>query len=151
MPRALPWHPVDDIAAGCADISFAWQSAQGSMLEVLMHFSRVIDGHEMDLRLAFDSPCALQWEEESFGLIPIPSELPRCASGKFARWTFPTLLVEGSHWAETYAARRFATDDPAAKELRHYVMLSLNDTVHVLAFKAPRAQWLSPVSGRGDR
>ena len=144
MPRAIPWLPTDDIRAGCADISFAWQSAKGASLVVLMHFSRVVDGHEMDLRLAFDSPCALQWEEESFGLIPIASELPRCTSEKFAKWTFPTLLVEDSDWAEKYGARRFAVDDPATKELRHYVMVSLNDIIHVLAFTAPHAQWLSP-------
>ena len=107
-----------------------------------MHFSRVVGGHAYDLYLSFDSPWAVEWEEESFGLLEMPSDLPLCTDKKFASWAFPTLLIEESGWAEKYAARRFVEGDPSAKKLQHYAMISLNDSLHVLSLKTTYARWL---------
>jgi hypothetical protein len=139
MARATRWFPVPKIDAACADVSFKWASEQGAVLVVLMHFSRVIDGHKKDLQLTFERPLALKWEEESLGLIAAPSDLPKCFDGNFASWTHPTLVIEESLWAHEYATNKYADGDERSKNLVHYFLVSMNDLVHVLAESAPLA------------
>ena len=145
MQRATKWNTQPDIASGCADISYRWESEQRAQLIVLMHFSRVVDGSRMDLELAFPSPLAVMWETESFGLIDSPVELPKLSGPRFGGWTFPTILVENSAWAERYAARKYSANDINALHIKHYFLVSLNDLLHVLAEGTPRSKWVEAV------
>jgi hypothetical protein len=142
MQRAEKWLPQPGIEVACADISFTWVSEAGAKLVILMHFSRVIEGLDRDLELTFDRPLAFQWEDESYGLIETPGDLPKCAAEKFKSWTHPTLRIEGSRWRETYANRKYASTD--IDHLVHFFLVSMNDLVHVLAENEPSSRWIEP-------
>jgi hypothetical protein len=144
MERANKWFPVPALDAACADISFIRASGKSAALIVRMHFSRVVDGYEKDLELVFREPLAMKWEEESFGIIDSPQDLPKCAAARFNSWTHPTLVIENSDWADEYAARKYAKDDPRAKSVAHYFLVSMNDLVHILAEAKPDARWVLP-------
>jgi hypothetical protein len=145
MERAIKWMPKREIDSPCADISFTWVSAAHARLVVTMHFSRVVNGPPEDLQLSFTRPLAVAWEEETFGLIDSPEDLPKCTGAHLSRFTHPTLIVEGSRWAERYAANMFAEGDPGAKRVTHYFMVSLNDLLHVLAESEPEAAWVPSI------
>jgi hypothetical protein len=143
--RASKWMAQPEIDFGCADISYRWESEARAKLVVLMHFSRIVDGHAMDLEIVFSNPFAVMWEEESFGLIDSPHELPKCAAPQFKDWAFPTLIIEGSPWAQRYADRRYSDGDPEAERVNHYFLVSLNDELHVLNYGEPQSRWKEPV------
>jgi hypothetical protein len=145
MQRAIKWMPTSEIDAPCADISFFWASEKGTRLVVVMHFSRVVGGFSKDLKLIFDRPLAVMWEEESFGLIETPKVLPKCSGAGFRECSHPTLIVEHSSWAEKYAANKYGEGDPEAQNVKHYFLVSLNDLVHVLAESTPEAAWVASV------
>ena len=141
--RVTKWMPQPEIDFPCTDISYDWKSEKDATLVVVMHFSRVIDGFAQDLQLTFSRVLAVQWEEESFGLIHSASSLPTC---RFRGWTHPTLIVEGSEWASRYAANRYAADDARTVGITHYFLVSLNDLLHVLSEVEPRTRWVTPVN-----
>ncbi len=143
VERAIKWLPQAEVGFACADISFAWRSERNGALVVVMHFSRVVGGHSDDLEIVFGSPLATKWEEESFGLIECPHPVPRL---ELDRWTFPTLIIEDSHWRKAYVDRRYAENDPQADEVVHYFLSSMNDLVHVLAHGEPVSRWIPPAS-----
>lgn len=98
------------------------------------------------LELVFRGLLALKWEEESFDLIASPKDLPKCSSARFCSRTHPTLIVENSCWAETYAARKYAENDPEAKNIVHYFLVSLNDLMHLLAESKLEARWVTSMT-----
>src|SRR5262245_43795876 len=77
MERARKWLVQSDFS--CADISYSFSSEKAAALIVVMHFSRVVDGFSKDLELTFRQPLAVQWEDEGFGLIESPEDLPKCS------------------------------------------------------------------------
>jgi hypothetical protein len=91
------------------------------------------------------NPFAVMWEEESFGLIDSPHELPKCAAPQFKDWTFPTLIIEGSSWVQRYVDRRYSAGEAEAERVHHYFLLSLNDELHVLNCGEPQSRWKEPV------
>lgn len=125
-------------------MSYRWASEKGTSLVILMHFSRIVDGWDKDLELVFSNPLALMWERESFGLIDTPSDCPKLDRPQFSGWTFPTLKIEDSAWAERYTANMFAADDPKIGSVKHYYFVSLNDLLHVLGQDAPQSKWVAP-------
>jgi hypothetical protein len=143
MAEALKWLPRADVHSPCADISFVRSAQQSGLLVVVMHFSKVIDGVPRDLEIQFPHPLAVQWAEESFGLIDCPQILPKCSASHFTSWTHPTLIVKGSEWAERYAARKYAVD-PKAENVNHYLLVSMNDLLHVVNEGEPIASWVEP-------
>lgn len=145
MQRAIKWMPASEIDAPCADISFFWASEKGARLVVMMHFSRVVGGFSKDLKLIFGRTLAMNWEEESYGLIEAPKVLPECSGAGFRGFSHPTLIVEHSSWAEKYAANKYSDGDPEAQNVKHYFLISLNDLVHVLAESTPEAAWVESV------
>jgi hypothetical protein len=141
---AKRWNPVPDVEQPCADISFSRFSGRGAVVIVTMHFSRVRGGTPRDLTLRFSETLAVSWEEESLGLIETPEVLPMCSAEAFRRWTYPLLLVENSRWAEKYAARLYPADDARAEAVRHYLLVSMNDLLHILTMSKPEVAWESP-------
>lgn len=111
-------------------------------LVVLTRLSRVVDGVNKDLEITFSNPLAMQGEEESFALAPVPAVLPKCTNARFLNWTHPTLIIEGS-WAEAYAGRKYVEDDPALRNVTHYFLVSMNDLAHVLCESKPVARWVA--------
>src|SRR5262245_4012470 len=140
--QARKWLPQPEIDSPCADISYEWRSGEHAALVVTMHFSRIVDGLATDLELTFDHPLAVSWEDESFGLVESPAHLPKCSSARFRRYAHPTLVIDGSPWAARYAARKYAENDPDAAAVTHYFLVSLNDLLHILAERQPRARWI---------
>jgi hypothetical protein len=128
----------------CADISYQYQSKKDAELIVLMHFSRVLDGCKSDLELTFKSPLALQWEEESYGLIDLPDNLPRCTSKGFETWAYPTMIISGSIWASSYADRINSDNDPRALNVTHFALVAMNDLLHILSGEKPLARLIGP-------
>lgn len=138
MLRAKKWFPHID--RPCAEISFGWRSKQSATFTALLHFSRVAGGLQQDLEISFSRPLAVSWEDESWGLIETPQDLPVCAHIEFTRWTHPLLLIEGSGWRELYANRRYTANDQ--DKLKHYFLVSMNDLLHVLSESEPVFKWV---------
>jgi hypothetical protein len=109
-------------------------------LIVTMYFSRVIDGCDKDLELTFSDPLALQWEDESYGIIELPENLPMCSSEGFTTWTYPTLIITNSEWANVYAARTHTEEEFSNHKVAHFAFISMNDLLHVLSEKKPSAK-----------
>ena len=143
MERAKKWYPQPEIDFACADISYRWDSEKSASLIAVMHFSQVVKGFPKDLEITFSLPLAVQWEEESFGLVESPEELPKC-SGKLSEWTHPTLIVENSRWARRYADHKYSENDSRAVAITHYFLISMNDLLHVLNEGEPETKWISP-------
>lgn len=136
----IKWEIFKDLDVPCADISYKWVSERNARLIVIMHFSRVIGGCAKDLELTFENPIALKWEDESFGLIDLPEVLPKCSSEKFVGWTYPTLIVSNSEWADLYAARTHTEEEYKSHKVTHFVFISMNDLLHVLSDEKPSAR-----------
>lgn len=98
-----------------------------------MHFSRAVGNSDYDLELTFRKPYALQWEDESFGLIDLPCEIPRLSSG----WAYPVLILKGSEWADRYAAERYLGEEFKSHDVKHYAFISMNDFLYVLSKNPP--------------
>ncbi|MGN6546710.1 MAG: hypothetical protein ACTHK7_16770 [Aureliella sp.] len=141
MQTATRWIAQPEIAFGCADISYRWGFGKSTHLAVCMHFSQIVGGWNKDLQIVFPNPLAVMWECESFGLIETPANPPQL-TGRFHGWTFPTLVIERSEWAERYAAAKYAHGDPAAARIKHYYLVSLNDLLHVLDEGDPECRWV---------
>ena len=134
--RCVKWEPVPGIDAPCADISVA---ADGAEATVRMYFSRVVGLPHKDLVLVFSGVASIRWEQESFGLNPLPQPKPKCESAQWARWAYPLLKVENSSWWASHDARQ-----PFASEGRvHFAMGSMNHLVQLLALPTVTARWVS--------
>lgn len=131
--RCVRWEPVSDIECPCGDITFAYDGP--GQLSVTMHMT---DHSPSDLRLIFSGAISMRWEEESFGLNPLPDPLPQIGSGPQPRWTFPLLRVEDSTWLATHAAR----ETPLATGRCHFALVALNDLLQILAFPDVEAAWV---------
>ena len=143
IEKAVKWLPQPEIEFPCADISYEWNSSASGEFMATMHFSRMVVGHDNDLQIAFGSPLAVKWEDESFSCTGVPAQLPECSRGNI-RFPFPTLVIENSNWATSYADNKYAADDPERTGVVHYLMVSLNDTLHVLSESKPKSSWVSP-------
>jgi hypothetical protein len=125
-----------------ADVSVVWHSHKWAVLTLVMHFSRIVEGPDQDLEVMFGSPLAFQWEEESYGLIGLPEDLPKCSAPRWKTYTVPILQVDGSPWADLYASRVFTETERETKQVLHYAFISLNDLVHVLSIERPTLRWV---------
>ena len=136
----IKWEVFKELDFPCSDISYKWESERNARLIVIMHFSRVIGGCPKDLELIFENPIALKWEDESYGLIDLPETPPKCSSEKFMSWTYPTLIVSDSQWADLYAARTHTEEEYKNHRVSHFVFISMNDLLHVLTDEKPSAR-----------
>ena len=138
MPRerALRWEPVPDVRSSCADISLFYAGAD--QLSVTMHFSPVVGQPACDLRLEFAGAISMRWEDESFGLNPLPEPLPQIGSGAQPTWTFPLLRIEHSSWLAAHGAR----NPLGAARREHFALVALNDLVQILALPDVEAAWI---------
>ena len=133
----IRWEIVPGIDFPAADISISYESP--FELSVRMNFSDTVDGPNEDLQIDFDHVHAFQWESESFGLIPLPRALPKCRLPQWSLWTFPLLQCEESSWATAYR-----DNQPQALDCQHFVFISMNDLLHVLASPNIHSAWVKP-------
>lgn len=138
------WQPVPEIVGPCADISFAL-SLPGTLV-VTMHFSLVIGLPDNDLRLQFTGPLAMHWETECPGFYPVPPNMSKCADPQWAKWVFPLQMVEGSELLEEF---RGIYQIGKAPELSHFLLISMNDLVHVIARSGVTAEWIPGIAELG--
>jgi hypothetical protein len=106
-----------------------------------MHFSRTRGAPALDLELEFSNPAALRWIDEAYvyGSIPDSGSLPTLNAAPFERlWTFPLLKVVESSWLRTLGH----VIDVARPE--HFVLVAMNDVLHVAANAAVTAGWTPP-------
>lgn len=135
--HANQWEIIQDLDVPCADISYQWQSSEDAQLTVTMHFSRVPGGFASDVQLIFPNPMTLIWEDESLGLVPLPDQLPLCQAPDFHDWVYPTLIIEDSELATRYADSTFEREDARWADVEHFVMVSMNDLLHVVSLGRP--------------
>jgi hypothetical protein len=142
--RTNTWEPVADIDFPCADISFSF-GAKG-FLRVLMHFSRVKNGHGQDLELLFSGAIGLHWTPEHLGFTVkpamTPKPLPKISAGQWSGWTHPLLTVGESSWLASYQTFPGQTF-PGTERRQHFSLISMNDLLDIIAFPEVAAQWLS--------
>ncbi len=140
MESIVKWEIFDNLNVPCSDISYQWVSKRDPKLIITMHFSRVIGGCPTDLELTFTNPLAVQWEDESYSLIDIPDQLPKCSEEKFNDWTYPTLIVPNSQWANQYAANIYSEEEFSNHKVTHFAFISMNDLLYVLSEHKPNAK-----------
>jgi hypothetical protein len=140
--QALKWQLLEILDVPCADISYQWVSEQDAYFVIVMHFSKVKDGSTQDLEITFGRPIAVQWEEESYGLIELPDNLPQCSRIEFSNFTYPTLIVTDSRWANLYASRSYSEEEYKNHNVRHFVFISMNDILHVLSNEEPKYKFI---------
>lgn len=130
---ASPWNPVPDVVGPCADISFE-RTLPGDLL-VTMHFSLTTGLPDRDLRIAFRNAVAVRWEVESPGVEPMPRGLPKLTSPEWSKWSTPLLSIQNSALLDSFRAIHGAN-------LRHFVLVSMNDLLHVVAGPSIAADWV---------
>ncbi|GAA4342872.1 hypothetical protein [Kangiella taiwanensis] len=108
-----------------------------------MHFSRVIGGLNKDLKFVFTNPIALQWEDESYGIIELPPDLPTCSREGFENWTYPTLIISNSKWANQYAATIYTEVEYINHNVTHFSFISMDDILNVLSENKPTVSWVN--------
>ena len=124
LERAVKWEPVSGVSAPCIDISFHWE--RSGNLRVEMFFS---ESEVQNIELTFRGVISLRWEEEHFGLNPLPESLPTIGVGAHQAWTFPILRIENSVWLRAHEDR-----NPIASQSRvHFALVGLNDLLQLLA------------------
>lgn len=141
----MKWEIFKKLDIPCADISYKWDSEENAKLIIIMHFSRVVNGCNEDLELIFDNPIAFQWEDERFGLIDLPEELPRITNINYKSWTYPTLIIPNSKWVDLYAQRLYTEEEYLNHKLKHFALISLNDLIHILSEKMPYTKLIKSV------
>jgi hypothetical protein len=123
--QAERWYPVPDVLEGFGSIALQKGSADSAKhLRVIMHGNR-------QLSLVFSNVVAIRYEDECPGFDPIPRPLPMLKE----QVTFPLLTVAHSEWRAQWIMHR---------ELVHYVLISSDDLVQVIASPAVEAHWLGP-------
>jgi hypothetical protein len=132
------WRPVPGIESPCADISFSYVGGREGTLVLRLRFSQVIGNPAQDLLVTFQGAVGLRWMDECLSLNSLPVEIPKFGSGKWANWSFPLFIVKESKWA-----REQANHHPQGEGREHYVFLSMNDEVEVLAFPNAETKWVA--------
>ncbi len=130
--HCIKWSPVAGINSFCADIGLVYEPP--ARLTVRLYFSHVRGNPPEDVLLEFEYVAAFRCEDECFYGSCLPDKLPRFDDKQV---TFPLLIVEDSPWA-----RRLADRHPQGEGCIHYVFISLNDTVEVLAHPPVRVEWV---------
>ena len=74
----------------------------------------------------------------------MPRSLPRCTAPEWQNWTFPLLQVAGSEWLGRYQA----IYPPMPAPLAHFLLVSTNDLVQLVARADAVAEW---IPGRAHR
>lgn len=135
----IKWEPVQGIAFPCADISFQSRNREGLVL--VLHFSLVVGNPKKDLKLTFRNAICLRWEEEAgVWLIQLPKHLPRIPDYGRNGCTFPLLEVKNSK-----LLTEVSQNGQLVQDLRHFVLIALNDTVEILANSDTKTEWVDPV------
>jgi hypothetical protein len=117
------WYPVPDVTTGFGWISFSKSDeAPARRASIVMHGDR-------QLSLAFTRVIALRYEDECPGYDPIPKPLPMLRE----RVTFPLLIVQNSRWRDQWLMH---------SQLVHYVLISSDDLVQLVADAAVEAHWV---------
>jgi hypothetical protein len=140
--KASIWQPVSGIVGPCADIGFA--RSREDTLVMTMHFSLVTGLPDKDLRIQFTGALAMHWENECPGFYPIPQDMVKCSDPQWAQWVFPLQRVEGSDLLREFSGVYEIGSGP---RLAHFLLLSMNDLVHVIAKTEVVAEWIAGVSG----
>jgi len=119
--RASAWYPVPDLTDGFRSISFSYQANDSRGALVVLNGAR-------KLSLEFTRVIAFHFEDDCPGNFPLPRELPKLHTGL----TFPLLKIENSRWLSQW---------PMWPDLAHYVLLSLDDLVQLIAHPTVQARW----------
>jgi hypothetical protein len=115
-----------------AGIDQTWDSPS-QRLELRVYLGEDVEPRTRRLLIRFDRPLAFRHGDEKFGLDPLPDPVPRLDPPNH-RWTFPSLVVDGSTWAKSYA-------DFGCEQPWHLVFISYEEVFHVLCTAAPTISW----------
>jgi len=144
--KASIWQPVSGIVGPCADIGLAL--SREDVVVVTMHFSLVAGLPDKDLRLQFTGALAVHWENECPGFYPLPQDMLTCAEPEGSPWVFPLQRVEDS---ELLGQFRAVYEIGSAPRLAHFLLLSLDDIVHIVARSEATAEWIPGIGAMGTQ
>lgn len=130
------WQPAQDVVGPCAELSFSYSEREDA--RVTMHFSLQPGLPNRDLSLRFHGMVAMLWELEGPGVSALPRNLPKCTASQWRNWTFPLVSVEGSDWLAQYQAIYPHGSVPLA----HYLLISMNDVLQLIARRDVFAEWV---------
>ena len=85
------------------------------------------------LSLAFSNVVAMRYEDECPGFDPLPRPLPMLKKGV----TFPLLTIAHSEWRAQWVMHQ---------DLVHYLLISSDDLVQIVAGPIVEAHWLGPTA-----
>jgi hypothetical protein len=140
---ATIWEPAAGIEGPCAEISLTL--SRDGTLSVTMHFSDVRGLPNRDLRIQFAGALALHWEDECPGFYPVPPEMAKCSNPQWASWVFPLHKIEDSELLEQFRA---VYEVGAAPRLAHFLLIAMDDLVHIIARSDATASWVPGVAAQ---
>jgi hypothetical protein len=118
---ATAWRPVPDINEGFGSISFSYVANDSRSVLVVMNGARKLSLH-------FSRVIAFQFEDECPGNFRLPPALPKLRDNL----VFPLLKIENSEWLSQW---------PMWRNLVHYMLLSSDDLVRLIALPEVDARW----------
>jgi hypothetical protein len=142
MESYTRWEPASGIASPCADIVLHGDPRSTT---VLCRFSEVRGALPRDLAIRFGTDVVASmsheefvhpWQRESRGAL-----VPRL-EGEWRRYAFPLLEVHDSEWLASFSDGEILEPDRVG--LRHFRLVSLDNTVDILARGTPEAEWVAP-------
>ena len=130
------WSPVEPIDQPCARISCTRSFDE---IRVIMHFSEMVGGTSNDLEITFEGAIGLKWMEESSYSVSDTNQqvLEKCAAEKWRGWVKPMFVAQHSPWLDCIAVL------PHTKSRVHYLLISSDDIVEILAEPNPQAGWVT--------
>lgn len=117
-------------------------------LNVILKFSQVRDGFPEDIQVEFRrrGVLAYRYIQESFDYkIQLEGKLPSVGYGHFPDAAYPLLQTENSRWLTEFSD---IFEEDRFPRCRHYLFLSLNDVLEVLADESPAVTIVGAVGGK---
>jgi hypothetical protein len=142
METYARWEPVAGVTSPCGILL----EVGPSTVTARLRFSAV-GAAPRDLLLTFAGRVVACMSHEEFAhpwhAEELDAEVPRL-DGRWARYAFPLLEVRNSRWLASFSDSQIL--DPDRPGLTHYRLVSLDNTVDVLAAGGVAAAWVSPAS-----
>jgi len=134
-PTFSPWSPLEPIDQPCGSISC---TQAGYEVRVVMHFSEVKWGLQKDLEITFSGAIGLKWMEEGPYSVSDTSTdvLEMCSQERWRGWVRPMHVARESPWLASVAVL------PHTNSCVHYLLISGEHIVEVLAEPSPGAKWV---------
>jgi hypothetical protein len=133
------WSPLEPIDQPCGRISCTQVDYE---IRVVMHFPEMKGQLQTDLEITFQDAIGLKWMEEGPYSVSDTStdKLEMCSQERWRGWVRPMHVAKQSPWLASVSVL------PHTQSCVHYLLLSSEHIVEILAGPSPGARWVERTS-----